>query len=151
MTDRIDLALKQVAGENYFDIAYNSDGELATVLGFDTAIQMSILSQQRATVDEVAVPELRRGWIGSLDADFEPGSKIWLFDQARRIGRTLSDIKAAGEAGVQWFLDEKLVDQIEVTTEFTTDGILLTVLFVIENRPTETALFELWKFSGATT
>ena len=146
MTDRVDLKLLQV--DDGFDIAYTPAGDFETILGFDTAIDMSILSQRRASEDEIPLPQFRRGWIGDLDQDFPIGSKVWLFDQSRRMQSTLTGIQEAAEAGVAWFLEESLVDEIEVVAEFTKDGVLLTISFTIENRPTEIHLFELWKFTG---
>ncbi len=148
MTGRTDVKITQQT-DNSFDIAFSANGDFETVEGFDTALQMSILSEMRATEDEVPVPQYRRGWIGNEDNDFPIGSTIWLYDQARRTQTTLNDIESAAQVATQWFLDENLVDEIEATTTFFTDGIALEVKFTIKDRPTEINLFNLWELTGA--
>ncbi len=143
MTDRIDVKLT-----DSFDIEYGPNGDLVTTQGFDTRIQMSILEEKRADAEEVPVPEYRRGWIGNLDQEGENGSKVWLTDQTRRVQSTLNNLQEAGEDGLQSILDEKLADAVRVETSFTIDGVLMDVVLIVENRPTETARFELWKFTG---
>lgn len=145
MVDRIDVA---VDDDNGFEIAYTSDGDLVTTLGFDTAIKMSILSEQRAEPEEVPVPRFRRGWIGNLDQEFPIGSKIWLSDQTTRVQSTLNDMQEAAESGLQWFLDDDLAENVEVVTSFSIDGVSIEAIISIENKPTETQLFRLWEFTG---
>tara|TARA_R110000744_G_scaffold196160_4_gene315394 strand:+ start:9504 stop:9950 length:447 start_codon:yes stop_codon:yes gene_type:complete len=69
---------------NYFyDISFDSAGNLETEDSFDSAIINTILSEERATSSEVPISSLRRGWIGNLDTDYTVGSRLWVHNQQR--------------------------------------------------------------------
>lgn len=146
MTTRIDIKLTQNQLKQW-EIAFNDDGDFETVQGFDTALQMSILSEKRASPEEVPSPQLRRGWVGNEDQEFPIGSKVWLVDQSRRNSDTLNDLKTHAEGGFQWFIDEDLLDEIEVNTLFTLNGAALDVTLTVDNVPTR-VLFDLWAMTG---
>lgn len=146
MANRIDIKLAQNAS-NKWQVAFGDDGDFETVQGFDTALQMSILSEKRASADEVPTPQLRRGWVGNEDQEFPIGSKVWLVDQSRRTSDTLNDLKTYAENGLQWFIDEDLLDEIEVNTLFTLNGAALDITLTVDNVPTR-VLFDLWAMTG---
>jgi len=146
VANRIDIKLAQNAS-NKWQVAFGDDGDFETVQGFDTALQMSILSEKRASADEVPTPQLRRGWVGNEDQEFPIGSKVWLVDQSRRTSDTLNDLKTYAENGLQWFIDEDLLDEIEVNTLFTLNGAALDITLTVDNVPTR-VLFDLWAMTG---
>ncbi len=146
MANRIDIKVTQDPS-NQWQVAFNSDGDFETVDGFDTALQMSILSEKRANAEQVPTPQLRRGWVGNEDQEFPIGSLNWLVDQSRRNSDTLNDLKTYTEGGLQWFIDEDLLDEIEVITSFTLNGAALDVTLTVDNVPTR-ILFDLWAMTG---
>lgn len=146
MANRIDMKVTQDP-LNRWQIGFTDEGDFETVLGFDTALQMSILSEERANAEEVPTPQLRRGWVGNEDQDFPIGSKVWLVDQSRRNSDTLNSLKTYAEGGLQWFIDEDLLDEIEVNTLFTLNGAALDVTLTVDNVPTR-ILFDLWTMTG---
>jgi len=146
MANRIDIKVTQDSS-NRWQVAFNSDGDFETVQGFDTALQMSILSEERASAEEVPTPQLRRGWVGNEDQEFTIGSKVWLVDQSRRNSDTLNNLKTYAEGGLQWLIDDDLLDEIEVNTLFTLNGAALDITLTVDNIPTR-VLFDLWAMTG---
>ena len=142
MGDKTDVTL-----DENFDIGYGEDGDFLTTRGFDTALKMSILCEQRADAEEVSVPRLRRGWIGNLDQSSPNGSKVWLYDQTRRVQSTLNGIRDAAQNGLEW-IRENHADTVEVDVTFTTQGVLIKPHVAVGNMPVESVSIELWKFTG---
>jgi phage gp46-like protein len=137
-----------------FDLSLDSDGDFSTVSGYETAIQMSILCERRANADQVKKPSLRRGWLGNEDSSvsgFEIGSLIWLYYQQRLTSDVASGIEVAARDGLNWFLEDNLVEDIKVITNITKDTISLNVDFSIDNAPVETYNFVLWERTQSTT
>jgi len=137
-----------------FDLELNEQGDFAHVEGYETAIQMSVLCERRASADQVPVPYLRRGWCGNEDSEFagfEIGSLIWLYYQQRLTSEVSNGIEVAARDGLRWFLDDNLVEDLTVETNITKDTVSLTVNFYVANAPVETRDFILWERTKSTT
>ena len=142
-----DIKLARDSNGSY-DLAIADDGDIAWVEGYETAIQMSVLCERRASADVVSLPSMRRGWLGNEDgeiAGFEIGSLIWLYYQQRLTSNTRNGIEVAATDALRWFLDENLVENITARTVITKDKISLDVDFSVTNAPVETSNFVLWQ------
>ena len=149
----IDFSQRFDAGDGnlLFDIALGDDGDLLTVDSFDTALQMSLFCQRRASAAEEGVPELRRGWIGNEANDvigFEMGSKLWLLMQSRLDQNVLNESIDYTQQCLQWFIDDKLLKSLDVTGSRTIDKITLKIRLFRFNGRTDTFLFNLWNNTG---
>lgn len=104
------------------DIKYDN-GDLVREEGLETAVLMSLYTDQRADVDDVLPDpgsEDRRGWWGDQISDFEDdkiGSKLWLLERSSTKATVLSDVKFYIEQALQWMIDDGVAQAIEVTVE----------------------------------
>lgn len=128
-------------GEDY-DIHFDAQGDIETADQLDTALLMSLLCERRAAASEMPVPELRRGWIGNVATpDFEIGSKLWLYEQARITRSTLNGITAEALAGLGWLVEDGIA--LSVTADTTIAG--LTVNLERSNSEVSTYFYKLWE------
>ena len=135
-----------------WDISLDADGDIATQDFFDTSLLMSLFAEKRANAAEVPTTHLQRGWIGneSFDDEFEIGSKIWLYEQARLDIDTLNSIKSAARDGLQWYVDRDLLVGFTVSGIIINNGIDLNIELERENSVVERRFFRLWENSGVT-
>lgn len=138
-----------------FDLVIEK-GQFATVNSFDTALQMSIYTDKRAAASEVAQPQFRRGWFGELllyKDGYQPGSKLWLLEQARSVPATLSKAIDSVRTSLNWLIDDKHVKDLKVTGSFhlvngQRDGITVKVDIIYINNQVESLYFKLWQNTG---
>ena len=132
-----------------FDININGDGDIETDDFFDTSILYSLFGERRANEDEVTEARLRRGWIGNEGKDFENGSKLWLFQQARLTRTNLSRIEDEARKALQWLVDDGFAVAIEeVTATPKQRGTELSVDIRRTRDIVEPRLFNLWQNTG---
>lgn len=129
------------------DISLGDDGDLAAVDDFSTSVDLSILTNRRADGSEVSQAVERRGWIGDTTPEtdgFKVGSKLWLFEQARRTQNTVNDARDAVREGLQWIADRNQGERIEVDAEAVgASGIRITAIIFVGNN-TIKRYFTLW-------
>ncbi len=135
-----------------WDLTIDATGDILTADFFDTAILMSIYAEKRASESEVPESRFRRGWIGneSFTDDFEIGSKIWLFEQARLDRDTLNGITSAAIEGLQWFLNRGFALNLIVDTVLVEGKVTLQVDIFRPNSKVDRRFFSLWDGSGVT-
>lgn len=150
MSLKIDIDIsKNSAG--LFDIDIADDGDLVTTEGFDTALKMSIFCERRASPDEVQVSRFRRGWIGNLLADvvnFEIGSKLWLFDQARLNADTINGVNDSIKDGLLWLIEDDYLDDITVSSTNTREVITVEVNLFRNGSRVDQQFFDAWRATG---
>ena len=152
MAQQIDLRLTQDS-QSTFDIGIADNGDFDMVEGFDTSLQMSIFAERRASSSEVPDAIRRRGWIGNALSeipDFEIGSKIWLFEQARLTNDTINGVQDAALKATAWLVEDGLAIDIQAsiagsTSEGTID--LKMTIFADSSR-VEERFFTLWLNTG---
>jgi phage gp46-like protein len=94
------------------------DGDFKTTDGYSTSLLMTVMCERRASESEVPKPSKRRGWFGNEFAgfdNFEIGSKLWLLSQARADELSLNNAVTYVEEASQWYVDDNLLDKVEVT------------------------------------
>lgn len=142
-----DLAIEFVTVD--FDISFGTDGDILTDDFFDTSLLYSLLGERRADPSEVVEPQLRRGWIGSEDKDFENGSKLWLFEQARVTRSNLNRIEDEARKALQWLVDDGLVVSVdEVTATVKSGKITLEIVIRRSRSQVERRFFTFWQNTG---
>ncbi len=135
-----------------WDLTIDATGDILTADFFDTALLMSIFAEKRASESEVPESRFRRGWIGneSFSDDFEIGSKVWLFEQARLNRDTLNGITSAAIEGLQWFLNRGFAINLIVDTILVEGTITLQIDIFRPNSKVDRRFFSLWDGSGVT-
>jgi len=113
----------------YYDFSI-TNGDFTLTYGFETALLMSIYCEKRATQSEVPRAELRRGWWGNRVNDYdnyEQGSKLWLLDQSRNNLNLLNLVNTYSNDGLKWLIDDSHATKIETNSNFSTEGVELSI------------------------
>jgi phage gp46-like protein len=132
-----------------FDMQIGPDGDILTDDFFDTALLMSLFCERRATADEMPQSELRRGWIGNEETpDFEIGSKLWLYEQARATLTTFRGIETVVLNGLQWFIDDGLIVNNLAKVSLNNGAITLETISERFGSTVDKRFFKLWDNTG---
>ena len=136
---------------NMYTFKLDADGDIETADFFDTSILYSIFGERRANEDEISDASRRRGWIGNEGKDFENGSKLWLFEQARATVSNFNRIEDEIKKSLQWLVDDGhavAIEGVSVTND-TTKGRLVLELNIRRSRDKiDRRLFDLWDNTG---
>ena len=142
-----DAALTETNG--VFDISFDAEGDILTKDFFDTSLLMTVYCERRADASEMPSSHLRRGWIGNLETpDFEIGSKLWLWYQARKNNDTTNGITTALTNAASWLLDDEFVISYTVATVFTSEAAFAQIDIFRSRSKVDRRLFELWNNTG---
>lgn len=134
-----------------YDINIDAQGDIETADFFDTSILYSLFGERRANKDEIVDASLRRGWIGNESKDFENGSKLWLFEQARATVTNFGRIADEANKALEWLVDDGFAVSIEVesvTVDSNRDKIVLVLLIRRSRDKVDRRLVDLWDNTG---
>ena len=127
-----------------YDFSLNENGDISVADFFDTAILYSLFGERRAGEDEVIEPQRRRGWIGN--GEFENGSKIWLFEQARINRDIMNRIADEAKKALQWLVDDGYAVSIDDPETIYKNGVLCLEVVIRRSRDkVDRRFFELWE------
>jgi len=117
---------------NIFDLKIKN-GDLEADNGLETAVIISIFTDQRVTLEELPQGETsRRGWWGDLFPDVDGdqiGSKLWLLDTAKQLTQNLPRYERAIKNSLAWLVEDGVASDISVVASYPDIG---QVLFEIE-------------------
>ena len=129
-----------------------TNGDLTEEDGFDTAINISLLTDARATEEQVNQPEFRRGWLPDIVSPVEGrklGSWLWTVDQSKLIPDTLNKDINFSQLALNWFVEDNIAKSIIVTGEIIPrTGIQITIVIVALDGTTTTHYRNLWEMTG---
>lgn len=117
----LDVALTEDSVTGEFDLSIEGS-DFAGTEGLETAILLSLLSDGRASDDQVATPQFRRGWIGDAvpaAEGYRIGSLLWLVEPSKATQQTMNIAAAAAQEALQWLLDAGIADDVQVSGEIT--------------------------------
>lgn len=146
-TSKITDMKMRINDKGYYDIILGDNGDVETVEGFDTAIQMSIFCERRASESEVPRPQKRRGWWGNEASEiegFEIGSKNWLLSQARLNQDTLNKSIDFNQQALEWFVEDVLLSRVNVTGEIKHGKIIDNIVLYEGNEVVKNIPLDLW-------
>lgn len=146
-TTDADLSLND---DGVYDFTLDSEGDILTKNFLDTAILVSLFTDRRASASEVPSSHRRRGWIGNESTpNFEIGSKLWLFEQARLSRGVLNEIVSAAREALKWMVDDGIALAVDASAEFSLNSTIgLTITLSRPNSKVEHRYFELWENTG---
>jgi phage gp46-like protein len=113
-----------IALDDDFDISY-TNGDFTTD-DLDTLITIALLSNDRATDDEVLAINKREGFWGNTIDNKNYGSKIWL-QNGRNVKENLANIISWAENSLEFMENEGIIKSVEVSGSFTTTGVKLDI------------------------
>ncbi len=129
----------------YYDIGFTDGGDIKTSVSFDTPILMGIFAERRATASEVPESFFRRGWVGNESTpNFEMGSKLWQYYQARASFDALNAIQSTVREGQQWLVDQNLAVDVLVEATLKNGTITANLAFVRSSSRVDQSSFALW-------
>ena len=148
MTVGIDAYLQSIDGDLY-DLEIDDFGDIKSQDFFDSAIVVSLFGERRANEAEVLQSHMRRGWIGNESTpEFEIGSKLWLYEQARLTRTVLNGITNSARQSLQWLIDDGYAISIEAESILTATGVNLSVTIHRPNSKVEHRYYTLWDNTG---
>ena len=112
--------------------------DLETDEGLETAILISLFTDRRAdTGDEIPDgTDDRRGWWGDgfpAIADDLIGSRLWLLSREKQLQSVLTRAEQYARESLQWLIEDRVSDQVDVTAEVVRRGVL--GIQVVVHRP----------------
>jgi len=132
-----------------YDMQIGSDGDIMTDDFFDTSILVSLFAERRASPSEVPESHRRRGWIGNESTpEFEIGSKLWLFEQARITRTILNGVNKAALESLQWLIDDGYALDLSANTTLNNGSVALDVKIERHNSKVEHRFHSLWQNTG---
>lgn len=122
----IDIGLFWGIGQADFALV---NGDLASDDGLETAVTLSLFTDRRAEPGDEVPPEEtdRRGWWGDALADVTGdkfGSRLWLLAREKQLATSLPRAREYALQSLQWLLDDKIAEAVEVVTEISAPGML---------------------------
>ena len=145
----VDLRVDADPSTGEFDLVLAANGDLATVDDLSTALLVSLLTDARASPDQVVTPELRRGWICNVSPPvegFELGSLLWLTEPSKATQRTMNIAAGYARSALQWMIDQKLASTIDVGGRITGAGAgELEIVITAQDGTIERHVLDLWE------
>ncbi len=144
----VDIAFSFNDSIGAYDISLDDSGQLVGTSGFDTALLMTVLCEQRATVSQVSIPHYRRGWWGNTLSDFanfQIGSLLWLYYQARNNDQTTSGIITALQDAFMWFIQDGYLTDVKVNAISSNCGVNILIDLINNNLVVNSISFNLWE------
>lgn len=149
MSGDTDAVLSLIPGTDIFDISIGDDGDIVTDDFFDTSITYSLLGERRASSSQVPDSELRRGWIGNENKDFENGSLLWLMEQSRLTRSNLNTIESLARDALTWLVDDGFAVSINDIKASSKNGQVIIDIEIARSRSrVERRFFILWQNTG---
>ncbi len=131
-----------------YDWTIDENGDFTNGDFFDSSLLYSIYGERRALSSEMPASHLRRGWIGNEFADYENGSKLWLYEQAKLTRTVMNSVESETVTALQWLIDDGFVIDLEASAVFLDNGVGVTVLIQRPSSVVENRYFELWNNTG---
>jgi len=132
-----DLAL--VVTDNGIDLNLTKENSLERDGGLETAVLISLFTDQRVAQSEVpAGLESRRGWWGDefLETPGDKiGSKIWTFSRGKITTQTAASVQVRAQQALQWMVDDGVAQSVDVVATAETDRVCIEIAI---KRPGET-------------
>jgi len=118
-------------------------GDLVLDTGLGSAVLRSLLTDRRATPEELARVGVRdpRGWWGEASGD-EYGSALWLLAREVRVEGTLARARELARAALRWLVEDGIAQSVDVAATFVGQEMLHLAVRVRRGRATKWA--HLW-------
>jgi len=102
----------------------------------ETAVLISLFSDATATPSDV-IPDGSgdpRGWWGDQGEDTPIGSRLWLYERAKRTSATLNAVRDAIKAALAWLVTDQVAGRVDIECEWQPGGRLAARIGIV--RPT---------------
>lgn len=99
--------------------------------GLETAVFLSLFCDRRASVDQIPAEFPKddlRGWWGDVRPPVpgdQFGSHLWLLAREKQTGQTLSRARQYATEALQWMLDDRVAERVDVRASYPFRGVML--------------------------
>lgn len=132
---------------NIFDLKIEN-GDLKADDGLETAVIISLFTDQRVEVDELPQGQKsRRGWWGDLFPDFDGdqiGSKLWLLDSGKQLTSELPRYQRFAKNSLDWLIQDGVASDISVVATYPKIGQLLLEIEITRPSGENTSFDFIW-------
>jgi phage gp46-like protein len=110
--------------------------------GLRTACIISLFTDTRITESELesGSEELRGFWADAI-AGNNIGSRLWLLDRRKVTRSTRIDAEEYATEALEWMIEDKLVNKIEITGYFSEKNLCLEIILTLPNGTKNTQKF----------
>jgi phage gp46-like protein len=129
-------------------LSLTPEGDFAMEDSFDTPLYYSIYGRKRAEESEVPISSQREGWLGNQGTDFENGSKLWLYKQARITRTNLNAMQDEAYQSVEWLVTQGYLKDISASVSFRNGAVVLEIILYRFNSKVDSRLYTLWQNTG---
>ena len=143
--------IKTVLNDSGFDFELSSSGDLATTTNYDSQVYCAIFTDARATEQEEALPERRRGWWGNLvniNQDRQLGGKVWLYSQSRNLSQASNEIKNRAFNALEYLVEDGYLKEIKIETVRSFKKLELQIKLITFTNNVNEYLFKIWEGFG---
>jgi phage gp46-like protein len=126
--------------------------------GLKTAVELSLFTDRQAeTGDALPSGETdRRGWWADgvpVVAGDRIGSRLWLLAREKQTGAVRERLEKFAKEALQWLVEDKVAERVEVTAEFPSPGMYVLEVEVFRPRqdPVAYRFDHAWEDSGLPT
>lgn len=130
----MDIALLFTPGSTQADIALDG-ADLQVDNDLKTAVIMSLFTDRRANNDDIVEGSDRRGWWADTYNEIAKdkiGSRLWLLSRSKQTQDTLNLARGYCVEALQWLIDDRVAQQVNVNVEIVRMGVLGIAVEVIK-------------------
>ena len=124
------------------------NGDLASDSGLETAVLLSLFSDQRAGETELPPGHLnKRGWWGDLFPETTGdriGSKLWTISRDKASPETSAIAEVRAKQALQWLIDDGVASSVNISAEFDSDKVLRMNITIIRPDQSEDVFGFFW-------
>lgn len=140
-----DIAIKTIGKIFVLEI---ENGDIAADDGLQTAVTISLFTDQRVSTDELPSGEdSKRGWWGdafpTVDQD-QIGSKLWLLERSKRTAETLRKFQDYCAEALNWLIDDGVAAKIEVVASYDENNHLVADITITKPKGRTSRYAVLW-------
>ncbi len=143
----LDVKLIPIGGKGVLDLEV-VDGEITSVEGLQTSLDVSLLTDKRASSPAVSDPLKARGWIIDTINGDEIGSHFWLLTQARLDTTTINQGEAFGAQALQHFIDDGFATEVKVEGTLSPQGASFAITITTPFGESIRKIVNLWELTG---
>lgn len=140
-----DIAIKTIGKIFVLEV---ENGDLAKDDGLQTAVLISLFTDQRVSDDELPTGEKsKRGWWADsfpvVDQD-KIGSKLWLLERVKRTAETLRKFEDYCVEALNWLIDDGVAATIEVSASYDENNQLVAAIEITKPKGRTSRYQLLW-------
>ncbi len=140
-----DIAIKTIGKIFVLEV---ENGDLAKDDGLQTAVLISLFTDQRVSDDELPAGEKsKRGWwadsFPTVDQD-KIGSKLWLLERVKRTAETLRKFEDYCVEALNWLIDDGVAATIEVSASYDENNQLVAAIEITKPKGRTSRYQLLW-------